>query len=272
MNSLDANSLILCSGELYADPIPTSECLACALRLKKPPCGYGYRILKAIFMGQEDRTSEIHVTDVNNCLLKSYLDKTEPVPEMVHKMFFKFIGIAIHNALDFNDDHVWSEVPVSGLGIVGRIDAIIDGSDIEDVKTTRKLTPWKTQGNHDIQLNIYRHLAGKRGDLRVQYLDMMGPTKCLSCGVIMEMIGGVVQCPLCGHTTKSAHLGAVLVDVPVLDPDDVKGLIEEQVTELKMALATKTPPPPAPGWLCGYCGHTECPFNKSNGDNNGTRE
>jgi hypothetical protein len=236
-----------------------------------PPCGYGYRLLKAIFTGQEDRANEIHVTDLTNYLLRSYLDKTDPVPEMVHHLLYRGRGIAMHQWLDFADDNFQSEVPVEGMGVVGKVDAIF-GEDIEDVKTTLRISPGSPQGNHPIQLNMYRYLAGKKGDLRVQYIDMNGPTRCLAkghYGTVMEMIGGIVQCPKCGHTIKNAHLGAAMVEVVTIPDDEIKELIQERVTELAFAIITDVPPRAEPGWLCGYCSHISCPYNK-NGDENGS--
>jgi len=127
---------ITCSGSHYLEPIETSACLDCALS-KQNTCGYGYRILKAIFSTQENdqRKNEVHVTDITGCLLKSYLDKKRAAPPYVHDLLYLFIGIAVHSALDFTDEHVQSEVEIHESGLRGRADAIFKDT-LEDVKTT----------------------------------------------------------------------------------------------------------------------------------------
>ena len=126
--------MILCSGELYDKPITTDECLDCALKMKgDQPCGYGYRLLKAMFETQQDRTSEVHVTDITGCLKKSYLDKVEPEAKYVHQILILWLGIAVHEAVEVQDDSVESELPVGNGLIKGRIDAVYDDR-IEDAK------------------------------------------------------------------------------------------------------------------------------------------
>ncbi len=68
--------------------LETGECLECALETSCPPCGFDYSFLRAVFNGNEDRRSEIHVTDITGCLRKAYLFKKAPVPEPVHSRFY----------------------------------------------------------------------------------------------------------------------------------------------------------------------------------------
>ena len=232
----------------------------------KQPCGFGYRLLKAMFATQEDRTQEIHVTDITGCLLKAYLDKTAPAPRFVHDSLAMWIGHAVHTALDTSDTHVLSEMPVSGLGLVGRLDAKY-GADqrIEDSKTKRWIKPSQLHSEeHAAQVNIYRHLDGSDGGMQIQYIDMSGPSKCRACKVTMRLIDGEVQCPKCGYSGKENHLGAVLVDI---DPiEDIEGLINERVGILQEALDSEIAPRAEPGWICGYCPHVACPYNTSTGE------
>ena len=153
---------IMCSGSQYLEPVETDQCLDCALA-KENNCGYGYRLLKAIFATQEDedRSNEIHVTDLTGCLLKACLDKKQTTPPYVHDLLYLFIGIAVHSALDFNDGHVKSEVGINEGGLMGRADAVYADT-LEDVKTTRWLTPYKLPyGEHEKQVNIYNHFLKK---------------------------------------------------------------------------------------------------------------
>lgn len=256
---------VLCSGELYKEPIDHETCLDCSLRLKQPPCGYGYRLLKAMFSTFQDRSREIHVTDITTCLLKAYLTKTEEKPEYVHHRLLMFLGIAVHKSVDVTDSHVLSEKPVRRGDLIGRVDAIYGDGDIEDVKTTRWLKPSNgPYGEHETQLNIYRLMLGSDKNMRVQMIDLSGPTKCRSCKVPARLINGVTTCPVCGKEFPDGHLGATIVSVDTID--DIEELVDERVGILKAALDMGVPPKAEPGWICGYCPHTSCEYNKNEGE------
>lgn len=249
---------ITCSGSHYYEPIETSACLDCALN-KENDCGYGYRLLKAIFSTQEgdQRKDEVHVTDITGCLLKSYLDKKRAAPPYVHDLLYLFIGIAVHSALDFTDEHVQSEVTIHESGLIGRADAVYKDT-LEDVKTTRWLTPGKLPyGEHATQVNIYNHFLQK-DYLQIQYIDLSGPTKCKGCRIPLRMIDGVIQCSSCGYTPKSAHLGAVIYDVPSVN---MQSFIDTRVAQLTLAMSNGTEPEAEPSFLCGYCAHVTCEHN-----------
>lgn len=252
---------IMCSGDIYPEPIDTSTCLDCALSYSgEQPCGYGYPLLKAIFATQEGdkRAKEIHVTDITGCLLKAYLDKTAPVAPYVHDMLYLFIGIAVHSALDINDQNVASEVSFEKNSLHGRADAIFEDL-LLDHKTTRWLTPYKLPyGTHSDQVNIYNSVFNK-SRIQIQYIDMSGPTRCKPCKVAMRMIDGVIQCPSCGNAPKSAHLGAVIYEI---SPQDMRGFIDKRVSELALHMSNGTEPEPEPGFLCSYCDHISCTFNQ----------
>lgn len=253
---------ITCSGSHYLEPIETSACLDCALS-KQNTCGYGYRILKAIFSTQENdqRKNEVHVTDITGCLLKSYLDKKRAAPPYVHDLLYLFIGIAVHSALDFTDEHVQSEVEIHESGLRGRADAIFKDT-LEDVKTTRWLTPSRLPyGEHATQVNIYNHFL-KKDYLQIQYIDLSGPTKCKKCRIPMRMIDELIQCPSCGHSTKSAHLGAVIYEVPSVN---MESYIDERVGQLSTCMANGTEPEAEPSFLCAYCAHESCIHNHKRG-------
>lgn len=252
---------IMCSGDLYQEPIDTSKCLDCALAYDgDQPCGYGYPLLKAIFATQEGdkRANEIHVTDITGCLLKAYLDKREPAAPYVHDLLYLFIGIAIHGALDINDQNVASELSFEVNGLHGRADAVFEDT-LLDHKTTRWLTPYKLPyGTHADQVNVYNSVFNK-SRTQIQYIDLSGPTKCKQCKVPMRMIDEVVQCPSCGLAPKSAHLGALIYEVPVVNMRD---FIDTRVSELSIHMSNGTEPEPEPGFLCGYCDHIKCIHNQ----------
>ncbi len=92
----------------------------------------------------EDRSNEIHVTDITGCLLKAFLDKTIPTSELVHHKLVWWLGTAVHDALLTEDEHFKAEVPVGKDGLMGRADAIYAHGTIEDVKTVR----WYKPSNH----------------------------------------------------------------------------------------------------------------------------
>jgi CRISPR/Cas system-associated exonuclease Cas4 (RecB family) len=209
----------------------------------------------------QDRSKEIHVTDLIGCALKSYLDKKEPAPEYPHEMLMKFIGIAVHDAVDANDEHVESEIEVKGDGFVGRMDARYKNL-LEDLKTTKKiymnLVPY---GEHALQLNVYRMADDNDSNLRINYVDLSGPTRCRSCKVAVRYANGVLICPRCGWQPKNGHLGSILVDIPRMNEEGIEVFIKERVELLQNSLDTDTPPEAEPSWLCKYCPHSSCPFN-----------
>lgn len=256
---------VLCSGELHTLPIETQECLDCAIKHEgKQPCGYGYRLLKSMWnmFENDSRRSEIHVTDITSCLLKSYWDKTKPEPMFVHEYLPLWLGTAFHSALDIQDDIVESEIPVQELDIIGRVDAVYDRH-IEDAKTTRWMKPSKLPyGSHDQQINIYRTLLAEHGNKRdrmqIQMIDLSGPSKCRKCQITMRKIDGVVQCPSCGHEPFDGHLGATLIEIQ--PSGGYKDLIKERVEILQGALDSNTPPKAEPGFMCYYCPHP-CEYN-----------
>lgn len=262
---------VLCSGEVYTDPIDKETCLNCALSKGTPPCGLSYGVIKAIFKSQEfdGRRDEVHVTNLTGCLLKAYYEKTEPAIPYVHELLIVFYGIAVHDYIERaleNDPNMGAEIDVEALGAKGRIDQK-QGSHIIDLKTTRWMylnrLPY---GNHAEQVNYYAAMLKANGEevdqLTIQYLDMSGATKCKnkSCDrykMPMKMVDGTVMCPSCQSKLKGNHLGGITVDIPVYEEVE----IEERATKLQKAMDNKTPPEPEPSWLCKYCKFKQCEYN-----------
>ena len=65
----------------------------------------------------------------------------------------------------------------------------------------------------------------------------------------------------CDYVNENGHLGAMLVDVPLDDESLLIDLIEERQAILSKALDGGDKPDPEPGFLCGYCPHTQCPWS-----------
>ena len=250
---------ILCSGTQYLEPVDEKTCLQCALE-DRNDCGYGYNLLKSMFSLFEDdkRRNEIHVTDITSCLRKAYFSKTEPVINFVHDMLYLFIGIAVHNQIELNDEHVQSEVSFEKNGIHGRADAVFEDK-LVDFKTSRWIKPGNLPyGEHEKQTQIYNTYF-KKDRIQIQYIDLSGPTKCRKCKTSVRNVGGVLECPSCGNAPANAHLGAVLYEIPVVDQGD---FIEDRVSDLQLALSNGVWPEAEPGWLCSYCPFTQCEHNE----------
>ena len=128
--------------------------------------------------------------------------------------------------------------------------------------STRWLYPSKLPyGSHALQVNIYAWLLRKMGrevnQLQIQYIDMSGPTKCRKCRVSVRMFNGELKCPSCLQYVNGAHLGAVLVEVPLMEEREIEELVASRRDRLQLALALGEPPEREPGFLCAYCSHYE---------------
>jgi hypothetical protein len=112
-------------------------------------------------------------------------------------------------------------------------------------------------GSHQLQVNIYAYLLRQLGRevnrLFIQYVDMSGPTKCRKCNVPVERIDGNNVCPKCLSAPREAHLGALLIEIPMMDDEEVKSHIETRVGVLRGAMDSGAIPEGEPGFLCNYC-------------------
>lgn len=239
-----------------------TACLACALSSGHPPCGFDYMILRSLFDDRtsEKRRSEIHVTDLTGCLRKAALDKLSPAAEVVHETLARWMGTHMHGVLEGSNDLVDSELDVAWAGIVGRADVVYRDGRLLDFKTSRWIFPAKLPyGSHALQVNIYAWMLRKMGRpinrLQIQYIDMSGPTKCRKCRVPVRMIEGELKCPQCSNFVSGAHLGAVLVEVPLMTDEEVEDQILHRKEALQAALDMNFPPEAEPGYLCSYCPH-----------------
>ncbi len=252
---------ITCSAEKGV--FDTEKCLACALSGGNT-CGYDYAVLKNMFgdSEQEARRNEIHVTDLTGCIRKAWYDKTCILNEYPHEMLTRWIGTKIHSAVEGSDKFMDSELPVQWDSLFGKSDIVYKDGRIVDIKSTRWLMPAKVPyGSHVLQVNIYAFMLRKMGRdvsrLQIQYIDASGPTKCRACRLVARQYEGVYRCPSCGKELKNAHLGALLVEVPILRDDEVLERIQERKENLENAMAMGIAPEKEPGYLCSYCSHVD---------------
>jgi hypothetical protein len=252
---------ILCSANSVE--LSTEECLACALHTGRPPCGYDYALLKAIYASNEkdERANSIHVTDLTGCARRAYYDKRDPSPEYPHEMLVRWMGSGFHKMVEGSDGVLDCELPLNMAGIVGRSDLVYKDGRLVDLKFTRWMYVDKLPyGSHALQVNVYawmlRMMGREVNRLQIQYIDASGPTKCRKCRVPVRYVDGVLTCPKCLTAPKGAHLGAFLTDIPMYSDEEVHRLIMTRKTNLEAALAMGMPPEADPGFLCAYCAHS----------------
>ncbi len=278
---------IYCSAEA-TKVMEHTGCLECALGGKQE-CGMTYPVLKAIFTTESEngyRNGEIHVSDVNGCLLKAYYTKTEPQPFLPNERLVLMIGIAVHDYIQKKMDgdvHYQSEFPVHDI-VDGRID-LVGRNEIVDLKTTRWLIPDRLPyGNHASQVNLYAvmynrlleqlHRVRAKTDRQkadeeygenavkkvgIQYIDVSGPTQCRKCQRAYRRVNGQLVCPSCGGISTNGHLGAHFLQVEMEPEDRVLEDLELRAEILRTALAGGVPPEPEPSVLCRYCPFAQCP-------------
>lgn len=248
---------ILCSAGRGV--MPREDCLKCALS-QNNECGFDYAVLRWLINDEEQnkRSTEVHVTDITGCLRRAWYDKVEPSPEFPHAALARQIGSVIHKGLEGDDDALQSELPISRGAIQGTADIVYRDGRVLDFKTTRWLVPDKLPySSHPMQVNIYawmlRGMGREVNKLQIQYVDVTGPTKCRKCRVPVEMVMGEVMCPQCGNAPKGAHMGALLVDIPLMNDEQIETIICDRIDTLSKSIETKVAPEQEPSFLCNYC-------------------
>lgn len=257
---------IKCSGTQFTDDVPVSECLGCALR-NSNDCGYDYALLRFMF-DQIGLRSGIHATDLVGCSLRSFWSKSRQPAEYPHNMLMRSLGTITHGLLESDepDAGAWTERTFEFEGVVGTVDRYyIEPHRLVDYKTTRWLKVGNLPyGSHEVQVNIYAYLMRENGhDVdsgAIQYIDMSGPTKCKTCKLPVVPVADGLACPNCGFYPRGAHLGAVLFEVDLMHPDEIKAFVEQRRDALVLALELDQEPGPEPSFLCSYCSFLEeCP-------------
>lgn len=82
------------------------------------------------------------------------------------------------------------------------------------------------------------------------------PTKCRKCKVPVRFTDAAFKCPKCEIVFPNAHLGAVLVDIPIWPDQEVEEFIRSRKDTLLGALELGLPPDKEPE-LCSYCPNVE---------------
>lgn len=238
--------------------VDTEVCLNCAA-VGQNTCGYDYGLLRFMFGQDQDRSGEIHVTDLTGCLLRAYHFKTTQIAEYPHQMLMRTLGSITHGLLEGNDAAISTEVEIFCDGVHGTLDVYnIHQYRIIDYKTTRWLTPSKLPyGSHELQVNIYTHLLKRMGyrvdSAAVQYIDLSGPTKCRDCKMPVVPVPDGLACPTCQAYPRNAHLGAVLFEVELLTEEELEDFVTRRRDGLSLSLEMNDPPEPEPSFLCSYC-------------------
>lgn len=238
------------------------DCFTCALDHVLPPCGFSFGLLSKIYEGSD--RSGVHVTDITGCLRRAYYNKLAPAPIAPNNHLILTLGTVAHALFEKNDNFLKSEIEVEGLGIVGRLD-VLQRTTVIDYKTTRWMNPSRLPyGSHGLQVNIYGLLLRKMGhevdQLAIQYIDMSGPTKCRSCKVSVINNNGTYECPKCMKVFPDGHLGALLIDIQLMDDEYLEEYIIERGAILRKGMAEKIVPDAEPSFLCNYCDHRDkCP-------------
>lgn len=250
---------IKCSGTQFADDIPVSECLACALR-NNNDCGYDYALLRFMY-DQVHSRPDIHATDLVGCSLRSFWSKSRQPAEYPHSMLMRSLGTITHGLLETGatDPSAWTERTFEVEGVVGTIDKYYTGAKrLIDYKTTRWLKVGNLPyGSHEVQINIYAYLMRESGhevdSAAIQYIDLSGPTKCREHKVSVVPVADGLACPVCGYYPRGAHLGAVLFEVDLMHPDEIKAFVEQRRDALTLSLELDQEPDAEPSFLCSYC-------------------
>ncbi len=180
------------------------------------------------------------------------------IAETPHEGLPRVLGAGSYSSIEGTDKIMQSEISFLVDGISGRIDVLYpDSGRFLDIKTSRWITPSKLPyGSHAFQVNIYANLLEKLGHkinrLQIQYLDMSGPTKCRTWRIPVELVQGEFRCPSCLKVFSEGHLGAKLVEVPLMDSSEIEANITERRNALQKALTQAEPPEREQSFLCSY--------------------
>lgn len=125
-------------------------------------------INKVVLNMQEDRSSEIHVTDLTTCIRRSYFEKVYGRKINYPNSLFILRGILIHDAVleqlakELKANY---EIDVTYKGIKGRIDLLTEKEVIE-IKTINKV-PISPYNSHLEQLNFYCFASDRKEGILV---------------------------------------------------------------------------------------------------------
>jgi len=193
-----------------------------------------YRSLRAAW--EKDRgggiapPSLIYVTELTQCLLKSWYNRAMGVPPSDEKIVVLLLGDDVHYLINsqfpLGEGEKSFEKEYNGVRIRGRVDRIV-GSTILEFKTTSRI-PTEPLSHHVDQMQLYFWLT----DTEKGFLVYVAKTN-----------------------------GKVRVFEVFRDDEKIKELLEKAV-KLSESLKKGEPPEPENSWLCDYCEYkSQCPLH-----------
>jgi CRISPR/Cas system-associated exonuclease Cas4 (RecB family) len=241
-------------------PITTKACLECALERGVPPCGFDYTLLKYIYSHKRYRALDIHVSDLLTCPRRAWYDKQMEYPTTASSKLIVTLGTLQHKLLEeMEDEHYKAELIVDADGVVGTTDAYYNDGRIVDYKTTRNMnTKYLPQKKHIMQVNMYAHALRQMGhpvtSAQIQYIDLLGATKCRCKAFAVPGPKGKAICPQGHGPIPNGHLGGYLAKVPLWDEEKTGEVYNERKDYLVENLENGSIPEQVePDFLCLYC-------------------
>lgn len=184
-----------------------------------------YRAFRAAW--EEDRGGRVtppdlvYVTDVTQCLLRSWYQRTFGEPPSDEKVVILVLGDDVHYILNesfpIGEGEKTAERMYEGVRVRGRADRLLSTSVVE-FKTVN-IIPKEPYDHHVAQVQLYLWLFDK------QYAFIVYVSK------------------------KDGRVRAFKVE---RDENAIKALLE-RAAKLSKHLREGTKPEPEPGWLCKYC-------------------
>lgn len=125
------------------------------------------------------REKYIHVSELTQCLRRSYYNRTRVEQRVDVKNIILTIGNGIHRVLQeyLRETKGWSievelKINLGGFWLVGHADIITDDNEILELKTVSKI-PGQPYINHLMQLNAYLYM----GKAKIGYLIYIDKNK-----------------------------------------------------------------------------------------------
>ena len=194
-----------------------------------------YRVFRASY--EEDKGGYlappdlIYVTDVSQCLLKSWFNRAFGEPPSDEKVVILVLGDDVHYLLNekfpVGKGEESAERSINGVRIRGRADRVFSESIIEFKTAT--FIPSKPRDHHVLQLQLYLWLFDKKYGFIAYVSKRDGKVKAFKVS---------------------------------RDEDIIKKLLDRAII-LSKHLKEGTMPEPEKGWLCDYCEYKSwCPVHR----------
>jgi len=117
--------------------------------------------IDSVLFEQEDRSSEVHITDLLVCLAQAYFRKVDPIPPTREAQSRMAIGSALGEYIQ-NRLNISAEVPIFLRDIHGRMDGVFkpDGEFLE-IKTTFRSLRDQIPPHYLAQMKSYALMSNK---------------------------------------------------------------------------------------------------------------